>query len=331
MVYIYKKTKGNATYYYLRASKRKGNKKVEKDIAYLGSSIEEARKKFPEIAKDKQEIKKSYRKINTFLENEYYIKKIEKLKLKKDLYLEKSLTEIEACKLHYEKEFKKLDKSSQKEAFENFSIEFAYNTTSIEGNTITLEEAKKFFEEGKTPADRELREIYDIKNTREVFSWIVENKEEISNDLIIEIHKRLLKNIDERTGYRTRDIKVFRSHFNASPGIYVKADMGILLKWYKENKKKLHPFVLASIFHHKFEKIHPFSDGNGRTGRMLMNCILLKAGYPPSVIYKKTRSDYLDALSSADSINLTETNTKYKRLVKYIADETIISYWSLFL
>ena len=62
-----------------------------------------------------------------------------------------------------------------------------------------------------------------------------------------------------------------------------------------------------------------------------MNYILMKSNYPPSVIYKKTRSEYLDALSSADSINLTETSEKYKRLIKYLADETIISYWNLFL
>ena len=331
MVYIYKKSKGNRTYYYLRASKRKGNKKVEKDIAYLGSSIEEARKKFPEIARKKQEIRKSYRKINMFLEGEYYKNKIKELKLKKDDYLGDALTDIEACKLHYKKVFQKLDKQSQKEILENFSIEFSYNTTSIEGNTITLEEAKKFFEEGKTPANRELREIYDLRNTREVFFWLMDEKKEINAALIIEIHKRLLKDVDERVGFRTKDIRVFQSHFDASPGIYVNADMDLLLKWYKENKKKLHPFVLASMFHHKFEKIHPFFDGNGRTGRMLMNYVLLRSGYPPSVIYKKTRSDYLEALSSADRINLTETNEKYKKLVKYLADETIVSYWNLFL
>ena len=331
MVYIYKKSKGNRTYYYLRASKRKGNKKVEKDIAYLGSSIEEARKKFPEIARKKQEIRKSYRKINMFLEGEYYKNKIKELKLKKDDYLGDALTDIEACKLHYKKVFQKLDKQSQKEILENFSIEFSYNTTSIEGNTITLEEAKKFFEEGKTPANRELREIYDLRNTREVFFWLMDEKKEINAALIIEIHKRLLKDVDERVGFRTKDIRVFQSHFDASPGIYVNADMDLLLKWYKENKKKLHPFVLASMFHHKFEKIHPFFDGNGRAGRMLMNYVLLRSGYPPSVIYKKTRSDYLEALSSADRINLTETNEKYKKLVKYLADETIVSYWNLFL
>lgn len=331
MVYIYKKTKGSKTYYYLRASKRVGNKKIEKDIAYLGDTIERARKEFPKIARNKQEIRKSYRKINNFLENEYYKNKAGGLKLKNDDYLEKHLIEIEACKLHYSKEFQKLDKNSKKEILENFSIEFAYNTTSIEGNTITLEEAKKFFEEGKTPANRELREIYDLRNTRKVLFWLMEKKNPITHKLIVEVHKRLMSEIDERVGYRTRDVKVFKSHFDTSPGIYVKIDMELLLNWYSDNKRKLHPFVLASVFHHKFEKIHPFYDGNGRAGRMLMNYILMNAGYPPSVIYKKTRTDYINALSSADKINLTEIDKRYNKLIQYIADETIVSYWNLFL
>ena len=107
--------------------------------------------------------------------------------------------------------------------------------------------------------------------------------------------------------------------------------MTILLKWYEENKKILHPFVLASIFHHKFEKIHPFSDGNGRTGRMLVNMILLKNNYPPMIIYKKDRRMYLDALSSADNINLTKTDVKYKTLINFMLDEMSASYWNLFL
>jgi len=107
--------------------------------------------------------------------------------------------------------------------------------------------------------------------------------------------------------------------------------MDLLLKWYNENKGKLHPFVLATIFHHKFEKVHPFFDGNGRTGRMLMNYILINAGCPPIVIYKKNRNEYLDALGSADKINLTNTDKKYRNLIGYVANEAVTSYWNIFL
>jgi len=147
MVYIYKKVIGKKDYYYLRASSRKNGKQITKDIAYLGSNIEEAKKNFPNIAKNKQEIKKAYRRINLFLEKEYYRNRAKEKKLKKDLFLENSLIDIESCKIHFEKVFKKLDNLTQKEIIENFSIDYTYNTTSLEGNTITLEEAKNFFEE----------------------------------------------------------------------------------------------------------------------------------------------------------------------------------------
>ncbi len=331
MVYIYKKKAGNKNYYYLRASKRLNGKQVTKDIAYLGSTIEEARKNLPIVAKDKIEMKKSYRKISLLLETEYYNVKIKKLKLKKDDFLGDNLEDIEASKLHYNKVFQKLDQKSKEEILEDFSIEFAYNTASLEGNTITLEEAKNFFETGRTPKDRTLREIYDLQNTKNTLFWLLSSKKKIDNNLIIDVHKRLMQNIDERIGYRAKDIRVFKSHFDASLGLYVKTDMDLLLKWYVKNKEKLHPFVLATIFHHKFEKIHPFFDGNGRTGRMLMNYILTRAKYPPIVIYKKNRNDYLDALGSADKINLTKTDKDYRNLISYIAGEASASYWNLFL
>ena len=309
---------------------------IKKIVLKLGDidielTIEEARKNLPIIAEDKQEMKKSYRKISLLLETEYYNNKVLKLKLKKDDFLSNSLEDIEASKIHYNEVFQKLDQKSKEEVLEDFAIEFAYNTASLEGNTITLEEAKNFFETGRTPKDRTLREIYDLQNTKNTLFWLLGSKKEIDNNLVIEIHKKLMKDIDERTGYRTKDIRVFKSHFEASLGIYVRTDTNLLLKWYNENKKKLHPFVLATIFHHKFEKIHPFFDGNGRTGRMLMNYILIKTKYPPIVIYKKNRNEYLDALGSADKINLTRTDKEYKNLVNYIASEASASYWNLFL
>ena len=331
MVYLYKKKVGSKYYYYLRLSKRSGGKQIVKDVAYLGSSIEEARVKLKKVVLDKKLIRKSYRKINLFIEREYYKKGVLDLKLKKDLLLGNNLIDIEACRLHYKKSFGKLDESIVKEIIRNFSVEFAYNTTSIEGNTITLEEARDYFESGRLPGKRTLREVHDLDNTNEVMLGLFKKKGKMNNDLIIGLHKRLMNNIDKRVGYRDRDVRVFGSRFDSIPGIYVKSDMDILLKWYEENKDKLHPFVLAVIFHHKFEKIHPFYDGNGRTGRMLMNYILIRAGYPPVLIYRKNRNEYLDVLRSADKANLTEVNKKYKQLISYVVEESVESYWNLFL
>ena len=332
MVYIYKKTAGNKNYYYLRISERKGKRIISKDIAYLGNSIEEAKKALDKLPKYKEKIRKAYRTLNKFLESNHYLENAESLKLKKDEFLENKQMEIEACKIHYSSVFQKNDKLTRKEILKNFVIEFAFNTTSIEGNTITLEEARNLLEEGMTPKNKTLREIHDLQNTEKVFFSLLELNEEINNEFIIRIHDSLMENIDARKGYRTRDIHVVGSKFSSSPGPYVKTDMDLLLKWYSQNKSHFHPLVLAAIFHHKFERIHPFMDGNGRTGRMLMNYILIQNNYPPLIIHKKIRQEYLHALRTADESGLTKASKEdYFSLVQFVADEMKDSYWSIFL
>ena len=73
-----------------------------------------------------------------------------------------------------------------------------------------------------------------------------------------------------------------------------------MLKWYRENQNKLYPLELAFKFHHRFERIHPFADGNGRVGRMMLNYILIKEGYYPIIIRKNHRQKYIKALQAAD-------------------------------
>ena len=333
MVYIYKKPIGNKSYYYLRASEKKGKKLVTKDIAYLGSSIDEVKLNLDKLSKYKKKIRKSYKVINSFLESNHFLEKVKKLKIKQDPFLKDRTAEVEACRLHYAEVFDKLNKLTKEEIFKNYVIEFAYNTTSIEGNTINFEEARNLLNEGITPRGKTLREVYDLQNTEKVFFELLNIglKRELDYELIIRIHDKLLENIDERKGYRTIDIRVVRSNFDATPGRYVKTDMDLLLKWYNENVNKMNPLPLAIIFHHKFEKIHPFMDGNGRTGRMVMNFILLKNHFSPTIIHKKTRKEYLESMREADECNLWKVNEKYKDLISYGIDEFIDTYWNIFL
>ncbi len=331
MVYIYKKLVGGKPYYYLRASERKGKRVLSKDIAYLGSSIEEVRKSLDK-KEFKDKIRKAYKTIKGFLESNHWLEKAKELRLKKDNFLGEKLPEIEACKLHYNNHFKKLDNTTKKEILKNFVIEFAFNTASIEGNTISLEQARNLLNNGLTPENKTLREIYDLQNTEKVFFQLLDIKEEVTHEFIIKVHDSLLENIDPRKGYRTTDVRVIKSNFDATPAPYVKTDMDLLIKWYEEHKDKLHPLTLATIFHHKFEKIHPFMDGNGRTGRMILSYILLRNDYPALIIRKKTKVSYLEALRKADKSDLTKSSIEdYSEIVQFNAQEMISTYWNIFL
>ncbi|MFA4887590.1 MAG: Fic family protein [Candidatus Nanoarchaeia archaeon] len=332
MVYIYKKPIGNNTYYYLRASERKGNKSIVKDLAYLGTSLEEVKTALNKLPEHSNNIRKTYKTIHTFLESNHYLEKIKEHKLKKDDYLKEQLEDIEACKLHYTTVFTHQPDLTKQEILKNFLIEFAYNTTSIEGNTITLQEARNLLQDGLTPKNKTLREIYDLQNTEKVFFQLLTSHEEVTHQFIINLHKELMNNIDPRIGYRTTDVRVIKANFKATPAPYVKTDMGLLLDWYKKNKNNLHPFVLATAFHHKFERIHPFLDGNGRTGRMLLNYLLLKNNYPPTIIHKKTRTTYLKALREADKADLFQLpKDHYQELIQFTAEELATTYWNIFL
>lgn len=335
MVYIHVKKIGGVKYYTLRISYREGKRVVTKDLENLGSDISKIKIENLE-KKYRDEIRKSYKSIKRFLDSNYYLEKIKKKKIKQNPFFDNNQLEIvEAARFHFNTRFNKIDKLTKKDVFENFLIKFAVNSTSIEGNTITLKEADRLLKEDIIPKGRTLREVFDLRNTKNVFNGLMKNKPAITLRMIEMVHDSLLENIDQRKGYRTGDISIFGQPFKPSPGRYVRDDMKILLEWYKKNKHNAHPLALAVLFHHKFENIHPFSDGNGRTGRMLMNHILLTNNYPPIVISRRFRKEYLDAMSSADKgikADLLNADIKHcKKLIAFICSQLEESYWDTFL
>jgi len=332
MAYIYVKTVNEKKYYYLRISKRLNGQVITKDIAYLGDDISQLEQKLDKLNKYQNEIRSGYKNIKRFLQFSHYLKKIKDKKLKKTEFLNSDLfEEIEAIRLHYSDKVLKLDKKSLHELYLHFLVDFAFNTTSIEGNTITLKQAKMLLYDNLLPKDKTLREVYDLQNTEKVFFELLENKPNISERTIIKIHNDLLDKIDDRKGYRTHDIRVLGANFEATPVKYISIDMKLLFEFYEKNKKTVHPLALAGIMHHKLEKIHPFADGNGRTGRMLLNYILIANGYPLIIIPMKKRNKYLSELKKADSADLSNKDIKiYKNLIDYLGTQLINSYWNNF-
>ncbi len=336
MVYIHVKKVGNKNYYTLRVSSRdKQGNVITKDLENLGNditkiTIENLEKKY------KKEIRQSYRTIEQFLESNKYLHTIKKQKLKKSPFFTKDqLEQIEATRLHFQKKFLKTHPKTKEEIYKMFLIKFAVSSTAIEGNTITLQEANKLFTQQVLPKGRTLREVYDLQNTDKVFFSLLKNNPKISFDLLPKVHDALLEKIDERIGYRTHEIRILGQPFKPSPARYVKADVKILLKWMNEQKKTIHPLALAIFFHHKFESIHPFSDGNGRTGRILMNHFLIQNNYPPFIIPLKQRNAYLEVMQESEKAikkSLLATDmSNYKQLFQFLIREYLNTYWNTFL
>lgn len=310
-MYIENKKIGNNFYNYLKISVRFGDKVRTKTVAYLGIGVitkSKAKKIFTKFKKVADEIKQK-----TLKELQ-----LETLNINKELLSEQQLNKLEEIKKDFNKKLKTLDKETLKDMYNDFVTLFVFNTNAIEGNTLTLRDTDLLLNKNITPSGKSLREINDHLNSKDAFNFVLEKKPKINHDTIIKIHSLLMKNIDKRTGYyRMHNVRVFGARFETSPADYVKIDTNLLLKWFKKEKNRLHPLILAAIFHHKFEKIHPFYDGNGRTGRMLLNLIMINNKLPPLIVPDAQRKRYYNALSEADNTALDKIQLGHKKIVDF--------------
>ena len=253
---IRRKFKGKKEYYYLEHSIRKGKKIIKKE-KYLGTKI----------PKDIDKIKEEFSK-----------------ELKKDLY-----NKLERIKRHFQREWKSVPKSAKEKELEEISIAFTYNSNAIEGSTITLEEAREIIK-GNIAPNKPLRDIKETEAHNKVFLSMLKNKEKITNGLILKWHKEIFGETkpDIAGKYRTYLVRV--GNYIAPDWKEVIPRMNLLIEFI--NKSKLNPVELSARAHYKFETIHPFGDGNGRIGRLLINYILWHSGYPMLIIEYKKRASY---------------------------------------
>ena len=154
--------------------------------------------------------------------------------------------------------------------------------------------------ENKILSGKDLREVYETLNTREAIKLIFNNKLRINENDIIKLHKILVKNTPVSFGYKRLPNFLLNRNLKTIPPEKVKEEMDSLIDWYNKTHD-IHPLERAAIFHGKFEKIHPFEDGNGRVGRLLIDIMLINSNYPPLIIRKTHRISYFNALEAFDN------------------------------
>lgn len=256
-----KRKKGKSEYFYLQHSFRKDGKIVTIE-KYLG-------KKIPENI---EEIKKEFGK-----------------KGQKVLY-----EKLEKIRENFQKEWKKYPETIKKKEKEEIAIAFTYNTNAIEGSTITLEESREIIHDKIAP-NKPLKDIKETEAHAKVFLQMLEKIEKISNELLLRWHKEIFGETKSDIAGKFRDYPVRIWNHVAPDWQDVKNLMNKLIKFYNENGK-INAVELAARIHYKFEKIHPFGDGNGRIGRLIMNHILWHNCYPMLIIEYKKRNSYYKAL-----------------------------------
>lgn len=209
-----------------------------------------------------------------------------------------------------------LEKSIIKKLENSLRTNYIFNSNAIEGNTLTLKETDVILEYGLTVKGKPLKDHLEVKGQEYALDFLageVERKSELNIRLIKDFHNIILKMVDPNNA------GVFKKYYNSIQGtsfettspFHVEEELNFLLEKYHNNKTENIIEKIAK-FHADFEKIHPFSDGNGRTGRLIMNFEFLKNDFPICIIKNEDRLEYYD------SLELAQTKKDYTKIISFI-------------
>lgn len=224
--------------------------------------------------------------------------------------------------------FRPLPSALVKNLDEWFQVELTFTSNAIEGNTLTRKETVLIVEKGITVRGKTIKEHMEAINHAEALNFIKElinkKKYEIQSRDILNIHTLILSKIDDTNAgrYRTTGARIRGANVVLPNPMKVPELMEGFYK-FLHSKNTEHPAKIAADAHFKLVSIHPFSDGNGRTARLLMNLLLMQSGYPPAIIRKDDRSLYIDSLEKAQ---LTKQFKDYYEVIYKAIDRSLNIY-----
>ena len=190
----------------------------------------------------------------------------------------------------------KLDSRLLESLRADFRLRFSHETTKIEGSTLTYGESKTILENGFVATGKSFREHMELVNSDYAFNYIQNYSGDITEDFIKDIHEILMTRIFSGGIYRDVNVIISGARTTPPPWYNVREEMKFFIDDYNKNKNNMDTIELAAWVHAEFVRIHPFSDGNGRTARLLLNYILISDGYLPVSIRPEDSASYYDAL-----------------------------------
>lgn len=194
----------------------------------------------------------------------------------------------------------KLPKETYQSIIDDFDLRFTHESTKIEGNTLSIAEVKTLLVDKVSIGGKDLRELYEVTNNQKAYKLIKNRLEEgaaLNEELIKDIHQVVMENILEGGLYRNYNVRITGAGFTPPDWTEVRNNMKWFMSDFEAKKSALNSIELAAFVHAEFVRIHPFQDGNGRTARLLLNFMLMKAGYQPVIIEAKDRPIYYESLN----------------------------------
>lgn len=294
--------RNNKAYYYVSKNFRIGKNKWKKIRRYVGPQ-----------KPTKKEIKGTLIKI----ENEAKSKGM--LRKSSYSYLSNEDAEkLEDISTSFRKWYRKLSPDVKEHYQTDFLIRYTYNTNAIEGNRLSLRETSMIFTEDVIPTGASKNDFNEVLNSKDAMEIIKDHKGGFNRTFLLKIHKEITKNTKCRIvgAYRDSGVRIYGSNWEPPKVSDVPLMMKRLFEWYNNHRKTHHPVELAAMIHLRIAQIHPFTDGNGRTARVIMNWILLKHNYPMFYIEGKEKDGYYNAIEAGDNKDIEE-------YVRFIANAII--------
>jgi Fic family protein len=215
-----------------------------------------------------------------------------------ELNKERWFDRFDTIKKNYRTEFSALPKSAKEKQLREFSVRFTYNTQRIEGSTLTLNETAQLLELGISPSGKPRVDAEEAEAHNKLFLETLEQRKELTLQLILNWHRQLFKNTkpDIAGQIRRHGVRITGSKFLPPSPVEVQPMLQEFFGWYHRNKHRIHSVELAALIHLRFVTIHPFTDGNGRISRLMMNYSLNNSQYPMLNIEYRNRGSYYHAL-----------------------------------
>ena len=220
-----------------------------------------------------------------------------------DIYKERWFSVFEKIKTEYNKENKSMPISARDKELNSFMIKFTYDSQRIEGSKLTLRDTANLLERGITPREKPIRDCKEAEAHKQVFYEICNYNRDLSLQTVLYWHKNLFLETKQDIAGKIRNhgVAISGSRFTPPAPFEIQILIDEFFNWYEKNRKKKNPVELAAKVHLKFVTIHPFSDGNGRISRLMMNFVLNKLGYPMLDIPYENRNSYYNALEKSQT------------------------------
>ena len=303
MVYLETVEHKNKKYYYIAKNFRIDIKRWKKIRRYIGDK-----------PPSKEQTEKAIQEIETEALLKGFTTITPKFRYLKDEEAEKLQDIKEVC----EKFYGKISEIGRIKYDNDYVVRFTYNTNAIEGSRLSLRETSMILTENVIPSGATPNDYNEALNSKICYSFINSYSGEFNQKFLLKIHELLTQNTDCRIKGEYRDDKtiITGSEWIPPPPEKILELMKKTFHWYYSNRKKLHPIELGAILHNNLVRIHPFTDGNGRTARIIANWILFRNKFPMFIIDLRDKINYYKAIEEGDKGN-------DEAIVHYIAEVLI--------